>query len=108
MRVLFIGFFIASLSMLASAKGNGPQHPDQVVKKAVIAESIAAYPGKCPCPFNVARNGSSCGARSAWSKQGGYAPICYEREVTTDMVSKWRAEHRDISAATPPSKHSRK
>lgn len=64
------------------------------VKQKIIAESIAAYPGRCPCPYNAARNGSACGGRSAWSRQGGYAPICYEREISAEMVSRWRQEQR--------------
>ena len=63
---------------------------DAEVKKAIIAESIRKYPGNCPCPYNVAKNGSSCGKRSAWSKPGGYSPICYEKEVTAEMVATWR------------------
>lgn len=63
---------------------------DAQVKKRIIAESIAEYPGPCACPFNQARNGSSCGKRSAWSKPGGYSPICYADEVTPEMVKAWR------------------
>jgi hypothetical protein len=59
---------------------------DAQVKQKVIEESIAAYPGPCACPFNQARNGSSCGKRSAWSKPGGYDPICYASEVTPQMI----------------------
>jgi hypothetical protein len=104
MKSVFIGLVLALLAVPAAAKGDGPQQSDQAVKKAVIEESIAAYPGKCPCPFNVARNGSSCGARSAWSKRGGYAPICYEKEVTAEMISKWRAENRSDSPLKPQRK----
>ncbi len=63
---------------------------DAQVKQAIIEESIAEYPGTCACPFNRARNGSSCGRRSAWSKAGGYAPICYASEVTKEMIKAWR------------------
>ncbi len=97
-----ISLAIFSASAICFAKG--PQQSDVEVKKAVIAESISAYPGKCPCPFNVAKNGSSCGGRSAWSKQGGYAPICYEKEVTAEMISKWRAENRPNNANDPSKK----
>ena len=62
------------------------------VRQKIIAESIAAYPGRCPCPYHSARNGSACGGRSAWSRQGGYAPLCYEREISAEMVSRWRQE----------------
>ncbi len=59
---------------------------EQQVRRQIVEESIASYPGRCPCPYNVTRNGSSCGGRSAWSRKGGYAPICYEKEVSREMV----------------------
>jgi hypothetical protein len=62
------------------------------IKQAIIAASTSAYPGNCPCPYNSASNGSACGRRSAWSRKGGYAPMCYEHEVTPEMILKWRRE----------------
>ncbi|MUI15043.1 hypothetical protein GJV26_21625 [Massilia dura] len=89
--------------MSVSAKEPKPSVlPEQQVKKQIIEESIAAYPGRCPCPYNSARNGSSCGGRSAWSKKGGYAPICYEKEVTKEMVRQWRAEKMQASTLHNP------
>ena len=67
---------------------------EQQIRKQIIEESIAAYTGRCPCPYNVTRNGSACGGRSAWSRQGGYAPICYEREVTKEMVRERQQQQR--------------
>jgi len=76
------------------AGGQGRQPPTEAkVKQQIIAESIAAYPGRCPCPYNAAKNGSACGGRSAWSRKGGYAPICYEREISSEMVRKWREDN---------------
>lgn len=76
------------------AGGQGRQPPSEAkVKQQIIAESIAAYPGRCPCPYNTAKNGSACGGRSAWSRKGGYAPICYEREISSEMVRKWREDN---------------
>jgi hypothetical protein len=63
------------------------------IKKAIIKESIEQYPGNCPCPYNTARNGSRCGRRSAYSRPGGYAPVCYASDVTQDMVKVWRENH---------------
>ncbi len=63
------------------------------IKQAIIQESIDSYPGNCPCPYNSARNGSRCGGRSAWSRAGGYSPICYPREVTSDMIKDWKSRH---------------
>jgi len=66
---------------------------DDQIRQLIIEDSIASYPGVCACPFNAARNGSSCGGRSAWSKQGGYAPVCYKKEVSQEMVDEWRNSH---------------
>ena len=74
---------------------------DQEIKQGIVEDSIASYPGRCPCPYNVTRNGSSCGGRSAWSRRGGYAPICYEREVTKEMVSRRKEQDRHRSEAEP-------
>lgn len=100
-RLFITPLLLAALSV--SAKEPKPVvFPDQQVKKQIVDESIAAYPGRCPCPYNSARNGSSCGGRSAWSKKGGYAPICYENEVTKEMVRQWRAEKMQANALTNP------
>jgi len=63
---------------------------DDQVKEQIIQESIADYPGNCPCPYNTMRNGRACGGRSAWSREGGYSPVCYKREVTAQMIREWR------------------
>lgn len=46
-----------------------------------IRQSIAAYPGSCPCPYSTDRAGRRCGARSAYSRPGGRAPLCYPADV---------------------------
>ena len=35
------------------------------------------YVGTCDCPYDVMRNGRSCGGRSAYSRPGGRKPKCY-------------------------------
>lgn len=67
---------------------------DSQVKKTIIKESIASYPGNCPCPYNTASNGSRCGRRSAYSRPGGYSPICYDSDVTKDMIKEWRENQK--------------
>ena len=84
-------FFIPVLfSSAVSAKASVS---DEHIKQAIISESIASYPGTCACPYNSARNGSSCGGRSAWSRGGGYSPICYRSDVTKEMIRQWREDH---------------
>ncbi|WP_143271630.1 hypothetical protein [Bradyrhizobium mercantei] len=44
----------------------------------------------CACPDDLIRNGRSCGARSAYSRPGGAAPICYPHDVTSAMIDAYR------------------
>jgi hypothetical protein len=68
---------------------------DAQVRKVLIDESIAAYDGNCPCPYSRARNGSRCGKRSAHSREGGAAPLCFAADVSTEMVHAYRQEHTE-------------
>jgi hypothetical protein len=63
---------------------------DAQIKQEIIKVSIANYSGNCPCPYNRDRAGRSCGRRSAYSRPGGAAPLCYERDVTQKMVDDYR------------------
>lgn len=69
-----------------TAGGQAWGQTDAQVKQQLIRQSIASYPGSCPCPYNVDRAGRRCGARSAYSRPGGYAPLCYPGDVTPAMV----------------------
>jgi hypothetical protein len=64
---------------------------DAGVRAAIIRQSLAAYPGPCPCPYNVMRNGRRCGSRSAYSRPGGYSPTCFESDITPAMIDRYRA-----------------
>jgi len=44
----------------------------------------------CACPDDTARNGSACGGRSAYSRPGGAAPLCYPSDVTAAMIDSYR------------------
>lgn len=65
---------------------------DDQVMQAIIQQSIASYPGNCPCPYNTASNGSQCGRRSAYSKPGGRAPLCFPDDVTDKIVADYRRQ----------------
>jgi len=68
----------------------GAELADAQIREQLILQSIARYPGNCPCPYNVDRAGRSCGRRSAYSKQGGYAPLCFAADVSQEMVDAFR------------------
>ncbi|MDH1270761.1 SH3 domain-containing protein [Rhizobium pusense] len=63
-----------------------PKISPSIIIQRIIAESIAGYPGTCACPYSTDRRGRKCGNRSAYSKPGGYAPICFAGDVTRSMI----------------------
>lgn len=63
---------------------------DDQIKQEIINQSRAAYSGVCACPYDRMRNGASCGTRSAYSKPGGAAPICYKSDIDQNMVDRYR------------------
>jgi hypothetical protein len=85
-KILFLLFFVSLVSF-------GETNQNQQIIQNIISESIANYSGNCPCPYNRASNGSSCGRRSAYSKVGGYAPVCYAKDVTPAMISSYKHKH---------------
>ncbi|RMN29029.1 hypothetical protein ALQ62_05403 [Pseudomonas coronafaciens pv. zizaniae] len=89
--------FVAMLALLCafSAHARETQITDASIVNAIIQESIDSYSGNCPCPYNAARNGSRCGKRSAYSRKGGEAPICYKEDVTKEMINDYRRRLKD-------------
>ena len=85
-KLLLITCFLA----VASHTGAKTDLSDAEIAQQIIRESIASYPGNCPCPYNSTRNGSACGRRSAYSKPGGYSPICYPNDVSPEMIENYR------------------
>jgi hypothetical protein len=66
-----------------------PALSDAEIREELVRRSIALYPGSCPCPYSVDRAGRRCGGRSAYSRPGGGSPICYDSDVTQDMVERF-------------------
>ncbi|HEY5755727.1 MAG TPA: hypothetical protein VIU34_07885 [Steroidobacter sp.] len=85
-RRLIAGLLYLTLSSAAAAAGLS----DEQIRQALIQQSITAYSGNCPCPYNVDRAGRQCGRRSAYSKPGGQNPLCYASDVTDEMIARFR------------------
>lgn len=81
---------VAVLMMLSYSTMAKNNLSDDQVKQQMINQSIASYSGSCPCPYNTASNGSRCGRRSAYKKPAGYAPLCYDTDITSQMVKQYR------------------
>ena len=92
-----------------AAKANLPDKPagtdtKRKVEIALTAAAIAAiivqasrdqyyatgHP--CACPDDSMRNGRACGGRSAYSRPGGAAPLCYPSDVTAAMIELYRQQ----------------
>jgi hypothetical protein len=90
-KLIWLAFAVLTM---AGASVHAAQLPtDAEIRQTIIQESIAAYRGNCPCPYNSARNGSRCGGRSAYSRPGGASPLCFPQDVTQQMVDVYRREH---------------
>ena len=88
-------FALVLLALASVAHADGSRLSDAEIRKLLIRESVEEYlenVGNCPCPYNRMRNGRLCGKRSAWSKPNGEEPLCYDRDVTAEMVDAYRAE----------------
>lgn len=83
---------VLGLSSLPTAQA-APSNDE--IKQQMIEESIAAYDGNCPCPYNTMRNGRSCGKRSAWSRPGGESPLCYKNDISDEEAAAWRQQHSE-------------
>lgn len=95
-RLAVAGSGIALIAVLLGGAAVNAQSSltDPQIRQTLINRSIARYSGRCPCPYNVARNGSICGGRSAYSRSGGRAPMCYLEDVPQSKVDNYRRSHR--------------
>jgi hypothetical protein len=91
--ICLIALFILSFGMpLATvhAASSDDQIRQQIVQASVNAYLATGHP--CACPYNTMRNGRACGGRSAYSRPGGAAPLCYPKDVTDAQVAQWRRQ----------------
>jgi hypothetical protein len=97
---------ISTPASTSSTKPNLPAKPTSDAKRkaeiALTAAAIAAiivqasrdqyHAGgrPCACPDDIMRNGRACGGRSAYSRPGGAAPLCYPTDVPAAMIDSYR------------------
>jgi hypothetical protein len=67
---------------------------DEQITQEIIRKSIASYAGVCACPYSTMRNRRRCEGRSAYSRPGGRSPLCYPRDVTPEMVERYKRNRR--------------
>lgn len=91
MRQLACALLAAGLGLAATAAA---AQSDAQIRQRLIRDSIASYPGSCPCPYSSDRAGRRCGGRSAYNRRGGYAPLCFPRDVSQTQVETYRRARR--------------
>src|SRR5262245_36489775 len=67
---------------------------DQEISEIIVRTSRQIYysTGRpCACSDDLARNGTRCGLRSAYSRPGGASPKCYLVDVTALDIAAFRA-----------------
>src|SRR4030081_2565927 len=93
-RQLAVLVFLAIALGAASATAQ-PQLTDAQVAAIIVQASRDAYyrtGHPCACPEDLARNGSRCGQRSAYSRPGGAEPYCQVTDVPKDKIEMYRAK----------------
>jgi hypothetical protein len=85
-----LAFTIVLCVATAAAETKQPKLTDAQIRRILISESRAAYDGNCPCPYDTDRAGRRCGKRSAYSREGGEAPLCFDHDVTKEMIAEYR------------------
>jgi hypothetical protein len=89
-----IARFAALLLAITTSAFAEPQLTDQQIAAIIVKASRDAYYRSghpCACPEDLARNGSRCGKRSAYSRPGGAEPYCYVMDVPKDKIEAYRA-----------------
>ena len=92
MKIKLMKRLILLFSVLVSsfAYADNSSMSDEEIIQVIIYKSIATHRGNCACPYNRATNGSKCGRRSAYSRPGGYQPMCYPRDVPRELIEEFR------------------
>jgi hypothetical protein len=87
---------LLTLLLVPAFGQTAPALSDQQIKERVVRDSREAYYATghpCACPDDLARNGSRCGGRSAYSRPGGAEPKCYPKDVTAAEIAAYKARH---------------
>ena len=88
-------FLLCAITVLCSSTVWADADTD--TRKEMIVESVkqhSAHTG-CPCPYTVAKDGSSCGKRSAYNtKTGDEKPVCFESDITPKMLKDYKIQQK--------------
>jgi hypothetical protein len=81
----------ANIVHAQSAKLTDAQIAAKIIEDSRNSYYATGHP--CACPYDRARNGSSCGGRSAYSRPGGAEPKCYPKDVSKSEIDSYLQSH---------------
>ena len=81
-------------------ENTSPILSDDTIVNRLIQESIARHPGPCVCPYHPREGSTLCETRSAHSRGGPRAPLCFASEITSAMITAYRQQHGRSPAST--------
>lgn len=84
----FLALIIAII--WSSAIANKPMS-DGEVRDRIIAGSISAFDGNCPCPYTEVRKNEPCGSNSGYSRSEGVK--CYRSDISDQEVRQYRLDN---------------
>ncbi len=84
-------FMAESFAAAAGAQRSDSQNlTDAQIRELIIVQSTEQYAGECACPYSLTADDRSCGERSAYSRSGGSALLCYAGDVSDERVRQYR------------------
>jgi hypothetical protein len=76
-------------------KPGASDRSDAAIAAMIIQESRNAYYATghpCACPDDLMRNARRCGGTSAHIRPGGAHPLCFNADVSPEMIRQYRAQ----------------
>jgi hypothetical protein len=88
----FVSLLLALTSFSALAEKRAVNEAD--IWTMIIHDSIVSYPRSCPCPYSADRSGRRCGDRSAYTRSGATALICYPQDIPDEQITRYRERYQ--------------
>jgi len=89
-------YALFALSLLLGGSAHAGEAADAQVRRLIVENSVAIYRARgeaCICPYDTAKDGSSCSGTSAYSGAIHRTPLCFRGDVTAAMILAWRRSH---------------
>lgn len=78
--------------LLMAACGDAGAQADNRLRDELIARSVAAYSGQCPCPWSTRRGGAACGDRSSYAQGNRRGLYCFRKDIPAAVLAQHRGQ----------------